>query len=372
MDVLSISLLIALVIALLGLLCGVLVFWRVPTIQHKGIPTSSVSIIIPARNEEFRLKPLLESIVHQRHVSYEVIVVDDGSTDGTRELARSYGANVISNELLEEGWIGKSAACWAGSLVANNKLLLFMDADTVFTHPDSLSNYIASFESMGSGGILSLQPEHYAEKWYEQLAFLFPLIVMAGMNVFTVAGTRLKAGGSFGPCLLCDKMQYEEIGGHAVVRGAVMDDLALGKAFQQHDLPVRCYGGKGIAWLRMYPGGLSEMVQGYSKSMASGSAATHPLVMVLIYTWMAGALIAASMLFVSGFSSTSWLGVSIGLYILYAVELAVASKRVGRFIWWIFPLYPLLLVVFISIFTYSLYLSKRKGSVQWKGRNINV
>lgn len=372
MDVLSILLLIALVIALLGLLCGVLVFWRVPTIQHKGIPTSSVSIIIPARNEEFRLKPLLESIVHQQHVSYEVIVVDDGSTDGTRELARSYGATVISNELLEEGWIGKSAACWAGSLVANNELLLFMDADTVFTHPDSLSNYIASFESMGSRGILSLQPEHCAEKWYEQLAFLFPLIVMAGMNVFTVAGTRLKAGGSFGPCLLCDKMQYEEIGGHAVVRGAVMDDLALGKAFQQHDLPVRCYGGKGIAWLRMYPGGLSDMVQGYSKSMASGSAATHPLVMVLIYAWMAGASVAASMLLASGFSSTGWLGVSIGLYILYAVELAVASKRVGRFVWWIFPLYPLLLVVFISIFTYSLYLSKRKGSVQWKGRNINV
>lgn len=372
MDILMILLVIALVIALLGLLCGVLVFWRVPIIQHTGTPTSSVSIIIPARNEEFRMKPLLESIVHQQNVEYEVIVVDDGSTDGTRELARSYGTVVISNELLEDGWIGKSAACWAGSLAVKNELLLFMDADTVFTHPESLSNYIASFESMGSRGILSLQPDHYAEKWYEQLAFLFPLIVMAGMNVFTVVGSRLKAGGSFGPCLLCDKVQYEEVGGHAVVRGAVMDDLALGKAFQKQGLPVRCYGGKGIAWLRMYPGGLSDMVQGYSKSMASGSAATHPLVMVLIYVWMVGASIAPIMLLSSGFSSISWLGVSIGLYILYAVELMIASRRVGRFVWWIFPLYPLLLVVFVSIFMYSLYLSKRKGSVQWKGRNINV
>lgn len=372
MDVLVILLMIAFVIALLGLLSGVLVFWRVPIIQPTGTPKSSVSIIIPARNEELRLQPLLESIVHQQHVSYEVIVVDDGSTDGTRELARSYGAVVISNELLEDGWIGKSAACWAGALTAENKLLLFMDADTVFTHPDSLSNYVASFESMGSRGILSLQPDHYAERWYEQLAFLFPLIVMAGMNVFTIVGDRLKAGGSFGPCLLCDREQYGQVGGHAVVRGAIMDDLALGQAFQEHGLPVHCFGGKGIAWLRMYPGGLSDMVQGYSKSMASGSTATHPLVMGMIYVWMAGASIAPVMLIVSSFSSTGWLGVSIGLYTLYVIELVIASRRVGRFIWWIFPLYPLLLVVFISIFMYSLYLSKRKGSVEWKGRNINV
>ncbi|PIC84000.1 glycosyltransferase family 2 protein [Sporosarcina sp. P1] len=372
MDIFVLLLSIALVVALLGLLCGVLVFWRVPIIRDKGNSTSSVSIIIPARNEELRLKPLLESIVRQQYVTYEVIVVDDGSTDRTRELARSYGATVISNELLEDGWIGKSAACWAGALAAENKLLLFMDADTVFTHPDSLSNYIASFESMGSRGILSLQPDHYAEKWYEQLAFLFPLIVMVGMNVFTIAGNRLKAGGSFGPCLLCEKAQYQQVGGHAVVRGAVMDDLALGKAFQEHDLPVRCFGGKGIAWLRMYPGGLSDMVQGYSKSMASGSTATLPLVMGLIYIWMAGASITPMMLVASGFSSTGWLGVSIGLYTLYAMELVIASRRVGRFVWWIFPLYPLLLIVFILIFMYSLYLSKRKGSVQWKGRNINV
>ena len=371
MNILTILLVIGLVIALLGLLSGILVFWRVPTIQSTGVPESSVSIIIPARNEEFRLKPLLESIIHQQNVSYEVIVVDDGSTDGTRELARSYGGVVISNELLEDGWVGKSAACWAGALAAQNKLLLFMDADTVFTHPDSLANYIASFESMGSRGILSLQPDHYAQKWYEHLAFLFPLVVMAGMNVFTVAGTRLKAGGSFGPCLLCDKEQYEEVGGHAVVRGALMDDLALGKAFQECELPVRCYGGKGIAWLRMYPGGLSDMVQGYSKSMASGSAATHPLVMLFIYVWMAGASVAPIML-IASMVSTSWLGVSIGLYIVYAIELAIASRRVGHFAWWIFPLYPLLIVVFISIFMYSVYLSKRRGSVQWKGRNIDV
>lgn len=372
MDVLGILLVIGLIIALLGLTAGIVVFWRVPTIQPTTSPVSSVSIVVPARNEESRLKPLLESIMNQRNISYEVIVVDDGSTDGTRELARSYGATVISNELLEDGWVGKSAACWAGALTAERELLLFMDADTVFTHPNSLADYIASFESMGSRGILSLQPDHHAEKWYEQLAFLFPLVVMAGMNVFTIAGTRLKAGGSFGPCLLCDKEQYEAVGGHAAVRGAVMDDLALGKAFQEYGLPVHCYGGKGIAWLRMYPGGLSDMVQGYSKSMASGSAATHPLVMLLIYMWMAGASVAPVMLIASLFSSTGWLGVSIGLYIVYAVELAIASKRVGRFAWWIFPLYPLLIAVFISIFMYSIYLSKRRGSVQWKGRNINV
>ncbi|WP_153730982.1 glycosyltransferase [Sporosarcina obsidiansis] len=360
-------------VACFGLLCGVLVFWKVPVIQASGRPSSSVSIIVPARNEERRIRPLLESILHQRDVSYELIVVDDGSTDGTIELVQTFGATVLSNEQLEEGWVGKSAACWAGALAAENELLLFMDADTVFTDLDSLANYVAAFESMDSCGILSLQPDHYAEKWYEQIALLFPLIVMAGMNVFTVFGHRLKSGGSFGPCLLCSKEQYEEVGGHAAVRGAVMDDLALGKAFQEQDLPVHCFSGRGIAWLRMYPEGLSHMIQGYSKSMATGSAATHPMVMGLIYLWMSGGLVVPGLLVVSAWEdSFLWLWVFVILYAIYMAELIIASRRVGRFKWWIFPIYPLLLFVFISIFLYSLYLSKRRGSVQWKGRDINV
>lgn len=369
----EIILLFGVVIAILALICGVLVFWNVPIVEKTGKATSSVTIIIPARNEEYRIRPLLESIARQQNVIYEVLVVDDGSTDRTKAVAQSFGATVLSNDLLEEGWIGKSAACWTGAQTATHNLLLFMDADTVFTHSHSLATYVASYESMGSRGILSLQPIHHAEKWYEQLAFLFPLIVMVGMNVFTVIGDRLKAGGSFGPCLLCNKQQYQEVGGHAIVRGAVMDDLALGKAFQDRGFPVRCYGGKGIAWLRMYPGGLSDMIQGYSKSMASGSAATHSFVMLLIYLWMAGASITPILLIVSAWSGQmTFLSIFLTVYILFAIELAIASRRVGHFIWWIFPLYPLLLFVFVIIFMYSLYLSKRRGSVQWKGRNINV
>lgn len=151
-----------------------------------------------------------------------------------------------------------------------------------------------------------------------------------------------------------------------------MDDLALGQEFQKHGQPVHCYSGKGIAWLRMYPEGLSSMIQGYAKSMAAGSAATHRGIMLLIYMWMAGGLLTPVLLLISMGMDGFAIGIPVGLYLACAIELAIASRRVGQFTDWIFPIYPVLLVVFIATFLYSVYLSKRRKSVQWKGRNIDV
>ena len=89
-----------------------------------------VSVIVPARNEEANLANCLRSLVGQSGPSYEIIVVDDHSSDRTGEMAKSFPVRVITADPLPEGWSGKCNACWSGAKVAKGKWLLFTDADT--------------------------------------------------------------------------------------------------------------------------------------------------------------------------------------------------------------------------------------------------
>ena len=91
-----------------------------------------VSVIVPARNEEACLGLCLQSLVGQTGIRFEIIVVDDGSTDRTREIAESFpGVRVISPGPLRHGWSGKNNALAAGAKVARGEWFLFTDADTV-------------------------------------------------------------------------------------------------------------------------------------------------------------------------------------------------------------------------------------------------
>src|ERR1700719_941254 len=91
-----------------------------------------VSVIVPARNEEASLGDCLHSLVAQSGVAFEIIVVDDHSTDRTREIAKSFpGVRVLGAGPLPEGWTGKNNAVTAGAREARGQWLLFTDADTV-------------------------------------------------------------------------------------------------------------------------------------------------------------------------------------------------------------------------------------------------
>src|ERR1700730_14925822 len=106
-------------------------------------PSPNVSVIIPARNEEACLGDCLQSLVSQAGVPFEIIVVDDHSTDRTREIAQSFsGVRVIDAGPLPEGWIGKNNAVTAGAREARGPWLLFTDADTVHL-PGSLARALA-------------------------------------------------------------------------------------------------------------------------------------------------------------------------------------------------------------------------------------
>ncbi|WP_433747872.1 glycosyltransferase [Falsibacillus pallidus] len=369
----TVSEVINLILGFLGFAIAILLFWSLPVPGFTSKNTDRLpflSIIIPARNEEGRLSPLLQSLQEQRFKSFEILVVDDDSTDNTVALAESYGARVLQNKGIGSG---KSSACWLGAKEAKGAWLLFLDADTKFTSVDGLRNLLHFYQVKGARGILALQPYHTVEHLYEHLSIVFNIIVVVGMNLFTAWGSRFKAAGSFGPCLLCNRDDYFLSGGHQKIEGAIMDDLALGQAFLDQNLPVRCLGGRGTISFRMYPEGLGSLIEGWCKSFAVGSKSTHPVVMLMVILWITGSLTTASALISSIMDASAVLMIINGaLYILYAVQTALFARRVGNFRWMYFPFYPLFFIFFAGIFLYSFVRVNIFHSVKWKGRNIKV
>ncbi|WP_328802902.1 glycosyltransferase family 2 protein [Saccharibacillus alkalitolerans] len=362
---------IKLAVGLAAVIAGVLVFRSLPVPASSsgsatGLPF--LSVIIPARNEESRILPLLRSLREQRFKSFEILVIDDDSSDGTAAVAESFGAKVLRNE-----GAGKSSACWYGAQQAKGSWLLFLDADTKFESADGLSRLLHFYQEKGARGITALQPFHTVERLYEYISVVFNIIVVVGMNLFTVWGSRFKTAGSFGPCILCNRDDYFLSGGHKKIEGAIMDDLALGEVFLEQDLPVRCLGGKGLISLRMYPEGVGSLIEGWCKSFAVGSKSTHPIVMLMVIFWISGSFIAASALISS---LIAWNPASIlfsgALYALYAVQTAWFAGRVGNFKKAVFLFYPIFFLFFAGIYLYSFIRVNVFHSVNWKGRKIKV
>lgn len=359
-------------LSIIGLLCGVLMLWspkKPPRTTSNTLPF--VSIIIPARNEAQRISPLLQSLRMQNWQHFEVIVVDDGSTDNTSEVAASFGAKAIKGQQVGNMPAGKSNACAYGATKANGELLLFLDADVQLVDEHSLQRIIQSFEPQQKG-ILSLQPYHVPKRLYENLSVVFNIIVLTGMNVFTAWRNRFKTAGSFGPCILCDRESYVATGGHEAAEESIMDDFALSDVFVAKQLPVTNYVGQGVMNMRMYEEGVGQLIEGWTKNLATASQSTHPFVMTLIQGWIFGVIVVTLAPVVALFTQPLWVFVSVGMYVLYGVHVYMLARRAGSFHIAVIVLYPLFVLFFTAIFLYSLYCTHVRHSVTWRGRKINV
>jgi hypothetical protein len=225
-----------------------------------------VSVIVPARNEEDCLGRCLESLVAQEGVEFELIVVDDHSTDRTGPIARSFpGVRVLEAGPLPEGWTGKSSALVCGVKVARGEWLLFTDADT-YHKPGSLARAWTEARER-KADFLSYSPEQEVGSFWEKavmpVIFAELAVTYRPAEVSDPASSAAAANGQY---VLVTRPAYEAAGGHAAVAGVILEDVALARRVKDAGGRILFrFGGEQVS-TRMYRN-RAQLVEGWTKNL---------------------------------------------------------------------------------------------------------
>jgi 4,4'-diaponeurosporenoate glycosyltransferase len=352
-------------LVLVGLASGCFAFFytrRVPKVLNAEAKLPSVSIVIPARNEAANLPRLLESLRAQEGLEMEWIVVDDHSTDATAEIARVAGARVVSARELPEGWTGKNSACFLGAELALHEWLCFVDADTEFQSGGLHRLLNCAMRPSPTPRACAVLPFHRMKSPYEQLSAFFNLLMAMGTEAFSLGGGATQK--LVGQCLLIRRADYERVDGHRSVKGEILENFFLSRKLREVGVACETFAGQGVLHFRMFPEGISQLVEGWRKAFVRGLGQTSPQMMALTIVWITGAMTAmlALALLPGRLSAT--------LYLLVALQLGLFLKRIGTYSWFTALLFPVPLCFYQFLFFSSLLRARRGQGVTWRGRTL--
>lgn len=324
-----------------------------------------VSVIVPARNEEACLGACLESLVAQADLSFEIMVVDDGSTDRTREIAQSFpGVRVVDPGMPPPGWSGKNNALVAGAKQARGEWLLFTDADTVHL-TGSLEGSVAEARQH-QAALLSYSPEQEVHGFWEKA--VMPVIfaeLASSYRPSEVSDPASSAAAANGQYILVSREAYDAVGGHAAVATSLLEDVALARAVKAsgHGIFFR-YGGDAVR-TRMYRS-VAQLSEGWTKNLALLFHSPVRLAVLRLTEFVlimaGGAIVVATGL------RGKWHPALIAA-ILTMVLCGFLLKRIRRahFPWDANSL----ALIGLPVFSYLLLRSRiayKKGTISWKGR----
>jgi chlorobactene glucosyltransferase len=263
--------------------------WAMPRLVSPPavLTLPNVSVLIPARNEAQAIGATVHSLLAQSVANLELLVLDDGSTDGTAEsaLAASAGdprCRVLPGRPLPVGWLGKNWACHQLSQAARHEILLFCDADVQW-QPGALAAVMGQLEQSG-GHLLTIWPTQITVTWGERLVVpLMALAVLAYLPIPFMHQTPWPlAAAAVGQCLVFRRAAYHACGGHQAVRNQVLEDVLLARRIKAAGLRLRMADGAGLLCCRMYRG-WCEVRMGYGKNILAGHG--QSLVLLLLSTF---------------------------------------------------------------------------------------
>ncbi|MGA7922463.1 MAG: glycosyltransferase family 2 protein, partial [Thermoplasmata archaeon] len=226
-----------------------------------------VSAIVPARNEEEDLGPCLDGLLAQEHELAEILVVDGNSEDRTRDvaLARAPRVRLLEEPPLPEGWVGKNWACHIGAAAASGEYLLFTDSD-VRSQSHAVGTALAWAEAQ-QADLVTLAPRIETVGFWERVVLpLFTQFVLTYFRVPAVNRDSSSAAAALGPFMLFRRSAYARVGGHAAVRGVVLEDVALARLLRRAGLRLRIGWAPELLATRMYRD-RAEMSEGILKNL---------------------------------------------------------------------------------------------------------
>lgn len=348
-------------------------FPTLPAQTGTGSNVPPVSIILPVRNQAKTVDDCVRSLVSLEYPNKEIIVVDGGSTDGTRELVQKFAheITIVDEEPLPIGWVGKNWACHLGYKKSRSELLLFTDGDSVHA-ADSLARSV-NYLQAEKADLVTLAPGTILRSFWEKLLqppiFLLIMLLVGGKLVNDDNRQNAFANGQY---MLFRREAYDKIGGHSAVRDKISEDYSLGRLLKRARMRLRFLTAPDALGVRMYVS-LGEIWRGWRKNFYTVSerrllprAITRIVLMftflVLPFAILGYGIVLATATPVNAYliaglfmSGLLWLGIvmldnSIGVSSLYAL------------------MFPLAILVYILIGIDSTVRGSLGYGFSWKGR----
>lgn len=364
---------------------------RVRPDDLEGFPL--VSVIVPARNEERSIGRCLATVLSFDYPSFEVIVADDGSTDRTAEIvlevARADGRGRVRLVPQDPGVEGERASWRSGkSFVlaraakhAQGEWLLFVDADTRH-EADGLWRAMALARSRGVAAVscsgVYVNPGFWGDL-IEALLYTATFLVMPLGAINDRA--RRHIGWMNGQFILIERQRYEEVGGHAAIRGFSFDDMSMARLLKERGVPYVFLPGAQLFECRNYVG-LAEAHRGWVRLLAGGTPwlglgrgffLLAPLVIALtcVVPWLVLAAAAAGLVEPFAIGGASLAALAAGQAAFATVVFAL--NRVGmKLPAWPAVLLPIAAALAIRVFVQGYRARFGHGSVDFRGRSIGI
>lgn len=334
---------------------------------------TSVSVLIPARNEADSIGAAIDSIMQSSGPKFEVIVLDDQSQDQTSTIVRQKMANDSRLSLLEgielpSGWNGKQHACWRLAQEAQYDWLLFVDAD-VRLAPDAIRRMVA--ESLKSNTpLVSGFPFQETNTFSEKL--LIPLMHFVLLGYLPIQRMRSSSqpglAAGCGQLFLAQRAAYFEVDGHRAIQNSRHDGIKLPRAFRGSGYLTDIFDATDIARCRMYHN-RREVVQGLLKNATEGIA--NPKLIGVFSVLLAGsAVLPILFLILSPILNASLITVSLlsVATVLSFVPRWLAARRFNQSRLGVL-LHPFSVVWFLLLQWQALIRAGLGLRVTWRGRN---
>ncbi len=257
-----------------------------PPRPNTALPSPSISVLIPARNEAANIAAALHAVLASTHTSLEVFVLDDASTDATAKIVNNIAAldhrvKLLRSATLPQGWNGKQHACWQLAMNSTAPLMLFLDAD-VRLEPEAIAR-MAAFQRTSGASLVSGFPRLITIGFLEWL--LLPLIHFVLLGFLPVARMRKTTDPAMaagcGQFMLVEREAYFTSGGHEAIRSTMHDGLLLPRAFRRAGFRTDLADITQLASVRMYDTA-SKVWQGLAKNATEGIAAPARIVPITV------------------------------------------------------------------------------------------
>jgi len=358
----------------------------VASANSPGSELPFISILVPARNEESKIGRCIASLLAQDYPNFEIIVIDDRSTDNTARIIQSYVDADEKNRIkfvhgkdLPSGWIGKCNALAHAVNYATGEWFVFTDADT-YHKPNALADSV-HYAVKQQADMVSFLPTQELGSFPEKL--IMPILLssfLLGDPFHQVNDPKCHRAYAYGQYIICRRAPYFAVGGHQSVRNEIVEDHALAQVFKDKAYKIEVADGRSLYSVRMYTD-LSTLWQGWTKNLYSLIDSRIPNLLIILFMINSVALfpfvqllLVCQKIFTGHTDSLtlSLLALVAVQFLLIAFWFEKTSQHHAGVDWRNFFLFPFGSLAVSALYFHAAYLVVSGSQVNWKGRSYVV